>query len=123
MDEPIEDSNLLRSSSAYLIQRLYTQLEDDSQIAKWQAKTASLREKEQIESTINSILTDDPQSFWARAIRAHRFAVAGDWEQAATLARPLSDEAPNDAFIKDLVAAIRSRANLPPISRIPIKKF
>jgi tetratricopeptide (TPR) repeat protein len=121
--KPLEDNPNLRSATAYIVQRAHTMLEHEDEADEWQSRTDTLRNKEQIEATIASIPLDDPNSYWARIIRAHRFASAGNWEEAQAIVQPLASRAPIDPFVADLAKAIEQRSNLPPISRIPLKKF
>ena len=88
-----------------------------------QQRTDALRKREQVEETIASILVDDPNSFWAHIIRAHRFAANGNWEEAQAIVEPLASRSPVDPFVADLAQAIRQRSTLPPITRIPLLKF
>ncbi len=68
-------------------------------------------------------MTRSPHSFWANVARAHRFAALGNWQQAEDMLNELAREAPQDAFVQDLAAAVRKRGDLPPLERLPVKQF
>lgn len=119
---PLKNRLDLEAGTAYLFQRAYTLLEHED-AAVWQKKAIELREREKLNAAIESVLRDQPQSFWARVIRAHRFASTGNWRQAEVMVAALRQRAPNDAFVADLAEAIRRRGPVPPLERLPVKQF
>ncbi|MBM80089.1 MAG: hypothetical protein CMJ78_05785 [Planctomycetaceae bacterium] len=120
---PLFERPDLRSSTAYLAQRTFTVAGDKHQASKWQTKTQQLRKREQIIGTINHVLVEVPQSFWAQAIRAYRFAEAGNWPQAQAAVLPLMKDGANEPFVKDLIECIRTRGPLPSLDTLPIEQF
>ena len=121
--QPIAAYPRLRSGTTYLFQRAYRMLGDQQAADKWQQTTESLRKSEQVEDTIANILVDDPNSYWAQVIRAHRFAALGNWEEAEATVRPLVHGDETDPFVMQLARAIGDHGEVPPITQIPLKKF
>ncbi len=118
----LESKPTLASSTAYLFQRAYTLLKDEPQMAAWTQRTEELRKSEQVHHAIESILIEAPQTFWARVIRAYRFAQQGNWTQAQSIMGPLAKEAPNEPFVRDLAQALQQHGNLPSLDRLPIQR-
>lgn len=119
---PLGNRPDVRASTAYLFQRAYTVLKHED-AAVWQKKAVALRERERFNAAIQSVLRDQPQSFWARVIRTHHFASAGNWQQAEVMVAALGRTAPNEAFVADLADAIRRRGPPPPLERLPLKQY
>lgn len=120
--KPMEQATELSSSTAYLLQRAYTGVGDEAAIEKWKEKTAQLRKREQFRASVENLIADNPDGFWARAARTHTYASRGNWEQAEALLPRLLEEAPGEPFIIELAAAVRRRSNLPDIEQIPISQ-
>jgi tetratricopeptide (TPR) repeat protein len=118
---PLESDPRLRASTAYLYQRAYTLLENPEQADRWRQQAETLRQRERFAQAIDAVLVDAPQSYWARVIRAYRFAQQGNWKQAELLADALRLEAPDEPFLKDLVAALENHGQLPTLDRLPIR--
>jgi tetratricopeptide (TPR) repeat protein len=106
--------------SAYLRQRAYTLLRNDEEAQKWQTAAAQLRKQQELRGEINNLVADSPQSFWGRAIRAHRFAEQGNWRQAEHMVQALIQEAPAEPFIIELATAVHRRRDLPALESLPI---
>jgi tetratricopeptide (TPR) repeat protein len=121
--QPLENDPVLLSSTAYMFQRAYTLLKDDVSTRKWQEITAKKRRAEEIRRDLNNLMKDSPDTFWARAARAHRFAERGNWTEAEVLLKRLLKEGPDETFIIELADAVFRRAELPPIEKIPIEHF
>lgn len=113
----------MKSSTAYQFQRVHTLLGDEQAAARWRERLEQLRAQEKRVSAIANVLTQTPYSFWARVIRAHQFAAAGNWAQAEAILRVLEREQPADPFFQELVAAVSKRGPLPPLDRLPVQQF
>lgn len=109
--------------SAYLRQRAYKLLGREQEAQAWQAVAASLRKKQELNAEIDHLMLDSPDSFWARAVRAHRFAEQGNWRQAELLVEILRREAPGEPFVIELTTAVHRRRDLPPLESLPITHF
>jgi hypothetical protein len=70
---------------------------------------------------LHQLLVDAPESFWARAYRAYRFAEEGNWEEAGVILSSLQSGEKKNAFVEELLEAVRRRRALPPIERFPTK--
>jgi tetratricopeptide (TPR) repeat protein len=111
-----------RSNTAYLFQRFSILQKDAAATERWRKKVEELRKLEQRREMIDQLVTQAPYSLWANVVRAHRFAAAGNWQQAEDMVRELAREAPQDEFIRELADAIRQRGKLPAIERIPLRQ-
>lgn len=121
--KPFEQFPDLPASTAYLLQRTYTLLKNEAEIKKWREITDKQRRVEELNNNINVLFLESPNSFWARVVRAHRFAEAGNWSEAELLLKRLLKEAPAKSFVIELADAVFRRAELPSIQKIPIDHF
>jgi tetratricopeptide (TPR) repeat protein len=122
--KPIAEGERLPSRTTYMLQRAYALLGDTAAATVWQEKTAERRLEEQHIATLEDAMVSQPQSFWARAVRAHQFAMEGNWRQADLIVDGLVKEAPGDPFVIELTDGIRRRStDLPSLTRIPVTNF
>ena len=121
--QPLAEQPELPASTAFLFQRAYTQLKDSTQAEKWREITAKKRTEEERNSDLQSLLIDAPESFWARVIRAYRFAENENWGEAELLLTSLLKEAPGEPFVIELGDAVFRRATLPSLDRLPLDHF
>ena len=119
--QPLVDGGQLRSSTAYLMQRSAALRRDLAEVERWKAQTEELRTAERTKSTVDHVLIEAPDSFWAKVMRAYRFAEEGNWQQAEIQIEPLKKQADKQPFLKALVAAIQSHGQLPSLKNLPIK--
>jgi tetratricopeptide (TPR) repeat protein len=120
--KPLETTEPLDSGTSYLLQRTYVALGDAATADTWKQRTDAIREQEKRRRVLDLLLVESPNSFWARCIRAHRFASSGNWGEAEMLADMLIKESPADPFVIELVDAIRRKAALPSLDRVPIEQ-
>jgi tetratricopeptide (TPR) repeat protein len=120
---PVMATRDLPSTTTYMLQRIHLLLGHGDEAALWQQRTDEARRKERLDSSINQVLREAPQSFWARAVRAFRFAEQGNWTEADHLTQSLAREAPREPFVQELVVAVRKRGPLPSLELLPIKLF
>lgn len=119
----LDGSRPLTSSTTYLMQRVATLRGDDEQIARWTEKTESLRKSERLDSAVQQMLRENPNSYWAIVVRAYQFAEAGNWDQANVMLSTLPvDERPQE-FVVQLRQAIDRRDALPSVDLLPIELF
>lgn len=121
--KPLEQFPELPASTGYLFQRAYTLLKNEAEIKKWREFTEKQRRIEELNNDIDVLFLESPDSFWARVIRAHRFAERGNWSEAELLLKRLLKEAPAEPFVIELADAVFRRAKLPSIEKIPIEHF
>ena len=120
--QPLLEQNPLRSSTAYLMQRLWQSKKDPQQSAYWQQQVEDLRRREILDASVRRVLTENPNSYWAIIIRSYQFAEQGNFQQAKVL---LDDIRQNneDSFVTDLRNAVESQSPLPDKYRLPINLF
>src|SRR5262245_51050757 len=121
--EPLLDRDDLKSSTAYLMQRAAVISKDKTSAAHWDGRVQTLRRREKKISALEQAMREAPQSFWARAVRAHRFATEGNTLQALLLAQELLEQTPEEPFVLQLVDAIRNHSPLPFLDLIPYDQF
>jgi len=119
--EPLAARSQPTSAAAYLMQRIETLEGNAVEAERWRAETARLRELERKRNALHQLLVDAPESFWARAYRAYRFAEEGNWEEAGVILSSLQSGEKKNAFVEELLEAVRRRRALPPIERFPTK--
>jgi tetratricopeptide (TPR) repeat protein len=109
--------------AAYLRQRAATLLRKTEEAEHWQQLASKLRKQQEFSAEIDQLVAGSPQSFWARVVRAHRFAEQGNWRQAELLVKVLQQEAPGEPFVIELAAAVHRRRDLPALQSLPITHF
>lgn len=119
--KPLVAAGELKSSTSYLMQRCAALQGNQSEVERWRKQTDELRKLERIRSTIDHLLIESPQSFWAQVMRAYRFAEEGNWQQAEILIEPLLKDARREPFLRDLIVAIQAQGPLPSLDKLPIK--
>ncbi|MCA9065882.1 MAG: tetratricopeptide repeat protein, partial [Planctomycetaceae bacterium] len=121
--QPILEQPDLTSSAAYLMERVFAIEGNAEQAAVWKKRTESLRKHELIRSTMNQLLQDDGESYWAQVVRCFQFAEAGNWRQAEISLESLPRAADEDPFVMQLRKAIpsRQRQSLPSIDGFPVQ--
>lgn len=118
---PLAASPRVKSSTTYLLQRCAALQGNQADVEHWRKETAQLRKLERINVTVDHLLIESPQSFWAQVMRAYRFAEAGNWVQAEILVEPLRKNAVKQPFLKDFISAVDSHGTLPNLEKLPIK--
>ena len=121
--QPLEDSAKLEPATAFLLQRIYQRLGDSEKAAIWQARTAQLRRKREVESAVDRLQIEAPHSYWAQIIRAYRFAEAGNWSEAEVLMQQIRDSDSTEAFVQQFRHSVKIHGALPPMETIPIRLF
>lgn len=118
-----QEDSVPRSSTAFLMQRVLTLSGDKAGGDAWGQKAEALRKREQRASRIEELLLRSPYGYWSNAIRAHRFAQAGNWQQAQDMVRELAGDGNRDPFIRKLTEAIEKRAGLPSLDELPDSQY
>jgi hypothetical protein len=103
-----------------LYQRAHTLAGDETEAEAWRERTEKLRTRERFEGILEDVLVNEPQSFWARVVRAYRFAQRGNWSEAEFMISRLQKEAPDEPFVRDLAAALAGHSELPALERLPV---
>lgn len=120
--KPILKDGTNRSSTTYLMQRIAQIQGDREQGEVWKLKTEQLRNREAIDSAVNQILTENPNSYWSQVVRSYQFAERGNYQQAQQLLDRIETNQ-ETSFVTDLRNAVRTRRSLPDKDRIPIQQF
>lgn len=121
--QPLVGARQLRQSTAYLLNRIYTRLNRPEEAETFRLIAEKLRAADERSGAIDQLLVRTPNSFWANVIRAHRFASDGNWTMAKEISDKLVKEAPQDAYVAELHAAIEKRGQLPSLDKVPLKGF
>jgi tetratricopeptide (TPR) repeat protein len=121
--DPLLSTSDLMASTAYLMQRICLAKGDRAAGDEWQKRVANLRRMEHVQSVADRIVTSSPDSVWSRAIRAHRFAQAGNWQEASLMMASINDSESEEPFIQQLTTAIRQRGVLPSLELLPLQHF
>ncbi len=110
------------STLAYAFQRAYLAQGNQEEADRWKEKSESLRKGETLVTVINDVLTDQPNSMWGIALRAHRSGAKGDWDQADQLFSRINVSDDSYPFLKELQVAVQQkRADLlPRLELLPI---
>ncbi len=121
--EPLLSAPVLASSTTYLMQRISLANGDREASRQWQTRTAELHQQEHLKTVVDRVVAESPDSIWARAIRAYRFADSGNWHEAEMLMSVVDTDATDEPFLQQLAAAIRRRGNLPALDLLPVHHF
>lgn len=118
---PLENSGVLTSEIAFLLQRGYARLKNEVEAKRWQEKADELRKEENVQTAADQILRDTPDSDWATVIRAHKQAEKGNWTEAERLLQPLGPDAMSQPFIRELCEAVKTHGRPPSLKGLPIR--
>ena len=124
--QPVEKHPELASSTAFLLQRTYSLLKDAEGAEQWKVRAATLRKSEGRATVIAKYLTDNPNSFWGQAMKAHHFAQQGERYEAEKIVRMLikQDEYKKEPFVAALWSSLTDPSKpLPSTDLIPIDAF
>ncbi len=111
-----------RAETAYLFQRIAASQDDQEAFARWKAIADTARERQQRERLIEQFVIAAPTNPWAMAVRAHRFAAAGNWQQAGDLLEGLPSSFDEEPFVQDLQAAVEAQGPLPSLDAVPVNE-
>lgn len=120
--EPFLERDDVRSSTVHLVQRAAAMSGRKEDAARWELRGAELRARETRNSLLDQALRDSPRSFWSRCVRAHRFASAGNRQQALVLTEELLAQQPDEPFVQQLADALRQQKPLPSLDLVPLKQ-
>jgi tetratricopeptide (TPR) repeat protein len=118
--KPLLERDDLRSSTAHLAQRTATLQGNKDEAAQWEERAAKLRAQEKKAATLEQAMRESPSSFWSQCIQAHRFATAGNLQQAQLMTIKLLKQKPDEPFVKQLAEALSNQTPLPSLDLIPL---
>jgi tetratricopeptide (TPR) repeat protein len=119
---PLETQGRGISSTALLLASAYEKVKDEPAATRWRQMAAAMSARESRASQVKRMMVEDPGSPWAKALRAHSFALAGNWKQA----QAMLDELPKTprgelkGYVDFLAAGIEKKQQLPPLDQAPI---
>lgn len=119
--EPLKNTDFISSEIAFLFQRAYVRLNETDQAATWRENADRLRREENARTAADQLLRDTPNSSWAQVIRAYKFAMAGNWEQADLMLVGIDEKAREQSFIQELCDAVKNRTKLPSLEKLPLR--
>ncbi len=117
---PLANSKLLRSSTAFLLQRISGLLKRPEEMEQWKARTELLRLQEETRVSMEQVVIFSPGSLWANVFQAYFLAEQENWLQAEALLRPCIKDDSHE-FIKLLGAAVKKKGTLPAIETAPLE--
>ncbi|MFN8855212.1 MAG: tetratricopeptide repeat protein [Planctomycetaceae bacterium] len=128
--QPLSVPGKLTSSIAHTLKRASSQLGDKQAADHWDTEETRLRSEEDRKRALDDVVKQAPQSFWALALRAHKFASEGNRQQAATLLRTiegLRTQKPDgykdpQGFLDKLRDAVQSGSPLPALDLVPLER-
>lgn len=111
-----------RAETAYLFQRLAASQNDNEAFVRWKGIADQARQQQQRNRLIEQFVIAAPTNPWAIAVRAHRFASAGNWQQATDLLEGLPSSFAGEPFVQELRTAVTERGPLPALDRVPVNE-
>lgn len=118
---PLEAVAAGRVETAYLFQRLAGARNDSAAFERWKSVADETRRRQQRVNALENLMAASPGSPWAIALRAHRFASAGNWREADDLVGAVGTTYDDEPFIQELREAIRTRGALPSLDKVPLE--
>ncbi len=115
---PLQNSANLQSSTAYIFQRIYTQLKDSENTNRWRDRVTLLRDSEKVNSTINEMLAVSSSPYWTGFLRAYQLAHQHQWDEAQGIIDQLKAHSPDEPVLELLAAAVRTRGELPALDTL-----
>lgn len=112
-----------RRKMAEILAGIYEKNGDPAEARRWRARVKQMEARQHVDDAIKRLLRKSPESFWACVVRAHDFAVAGNWSQAREMLIPWEAQATKEAFVVDLWTAIEQHGPLPSLERLPLDQF
>ena len=128
--QPLSAPPKLTSAIAHTLKRANSLLGDKGAADQWDAEETRLRQAEERKRALDDVVKQAPQSFWALALRAHKFASEGNRQQAATLLRTvdgLRTQKPDgykdpQGFLQQLIDAVQTGSPLPSLDLVPLER-
>ncbi|MFN5199097.1 MAG: tetratricopeptide repeat protein [Planctomyces sp.] len=120
--QPLEEQPGLRSSTGFLLQRLYGLLNQPEKSAEWKQRTEKLRRAEEALVHMEQVIVSSPDTMWGRVYQAWYLAEQDNRDQARELLSPFVKEGA-EPFIMKLWAALRDGTPLPGPEEGPLDVF
>jgi tetratricopeptide (TPR) repeat protein len=120
--QPLEEQPGLKSSTGFLLQRLYGLVNQPEKAAEWKQRTEKLRRAEDGLVHMEQVIVSSPDTMWGRVYQAWYLAEQDNREQARELLSPFVKE-DAEPFILKLWAALRDGTPLPGPEEGPLDVF
>ncbi|MEY3457907.1 MAG: hypothetical protein RL215_1064 [Planctomycetota bacterium] len=120
--KPLADSPSLKSSTAFLLQRVNTLLKQPTEAARWKDRINQLKRSEDARIQMEQIIFTSPDSLWGQVFQAWFLAEQNNPEQAQTLLFPLVRD-DSHPFIRKLWTALQNHTPPPPLDEVPMETF
>lgn len=128
--EPLSSPAKISSSIAHSLKRATQQLGDVESAQRWEKEESRLREQEERKQALDDLVKQSPKSYWALAVRAHRFVSEGNRGQAAVLLKTVESirktkpDGYSDpkGFVEKLLACVNDGGELPSLDLVPLEK-
>ncbi len=120
---PLAAENLMQSSSAYVLQRAYSQLKQPVDTERWRDRANALRETEKRRSQITELIRKEKDPFWSGFLHAYDLADQKQWTSAEKIVSDLLLQHPDSDLLGNLARSIRQRTELPRLSSLMGKQY
>lgn len=120
---PLTKSETLKSSSAFILQRAYTQLKNDERAEHWRNRANELREREKRRSTVKELLQNSTTPFWTGFLRAYQLADQQKWDKARSIISELLAERPDEPLLLRLAEAVDRQGTLPSVDELTNQRY
>ncbi len=120
--QPLEGQAGLKSSTGFLLQRLYGLMQQPEKSVEWKQRTEELRRAEESLVHMEQVIVSSPDTMWGRVYQAWYLADQDNREQAKELLFPFVKEGAHP-FITKLWTALRDGLPLPGSEEIPLDVY
>lgn len=118
---PLAANAMPRLKTARILTAISEQSGDEAESKRWRGRLKQLESFQKTDESVERLMKKAPESLWAGVVRAHRFAMQGNWTQAQAVLEPLREQAPSEPLVQDLWEAIAQRGPLPSLERLPVE--
>ncbi len=118
---PIATSSEITAAVSFAVQRALTLAGEEEQAENWRQVTDRLRKREERDSVLTNLLREQPDSYWAKVVRAYRFAEEGNLQQAGLLMEAVNAERDPAEFVQKLIQALKEGGSLPSLDELPMR--
>ncbi len=120
---PLTASTRMNSSSAYVLQRAYSQMKQPESTERWRARAEALREAEKKRNQITEMLRKSTDPFWSGFLHAYDLADQKQWASAEKIVNDLLLQHPDVSQLRRLAESIRQRSELPALNGLTEKQY
>ncbi len=121
--QPLAAANHMKSSSAYVLQRAYAQLQQKENTERWRDRANVLRDSEKKRSQIAELIRKEKDPFWSGFLHTYDLADQKQWASAERIVSDMLLQHPDADLLRDLAESIRQRTELPELSSLIGKQY